>query len=224
MFNSFCFSSDEALSRRADLILFPHPFKKRSRAKEVAMIREMGRLASVLFSIPTELIDAGISGDIDTPSLAIQKWELQCDNNSVAAFLDEKLVPMPGNELLQSVAFRAYQDYCHGNGLSKPVSNRRFGKELEAATAQVGLTLERKDCNRGKMLIGFELRKDLEDTPTTTERLKSQAQESLENCAKTSPPVVKKVVKKEAGTTVYQESGDSGDNFQQLSDYRAGEN
>jgi len=32
------------------------------------------------------------------------------------------------------------------------------------------------------------------------------------------------VVKKEAGTTVYQESGDSGDNFPQLSDYRAGEN
>ncbi|MDB9519817.1 DUF3854 domain-containing protein [Roseofilum reptotaenium CS-1145] len=189
VFNSFCFSSDEALNRRADLILFPHPFKKRSRAKEIAMMREMGRLASVLFSIPTELVDAGISGDMDTPSLAIQKWELQCENNSVAAFLDEKLVPVPGHELLQSEAFRAYQDYCYANGLSKPVSNRRFGKELEVATTQVGLTLERKDCNRGKMLIGVALRKNTEnaDAPTTTQRLKSQAEESLENCAKTSP-------------------------------------
>ncbi len=286
VFNKPCFGSDPAIDRRADLILFNNIIKKRSRAKEVAMMREIGALASVLLSIPTELIDMGISGEIDTSLLAIQRWELECDNNSVAAFLDEMLVPMPGYRLLQKTAYTMYQFYCSENGMNNRVTNRSFGKKMEEAATQAGIPMERIDGRGGKILVGFDVRvehgknqkhvfartvtqemrfqagidayKSRKTSPssphsppkpsqgkgsnsqnyhhnittsgdiiTTDEGRNAPKSEGQENASgkrvvKTSPPVVKKVVKKEPETTIYQESGDNGDNFEQFPKYRAG--
>jgi len=231
----------KAIGSRTCLVEFNRPIRERNGDVELLMQNEASQLTYIALSLSKSEVDQAIkgTGDYQVASCQSKRWEMECETNSVAAYLDECLVAMPGNEIGQKEAYQSYRTYCQDSGVLA-VAQKEFWKRLSAAANFVGLSIERRRIGAGQKLRGVAKREEVRDlsTPTFFQQLEVQEKQKMatHSTYSTQPSqgkgseqhpnqhcVESSVESEGAETTVYQESVECVESSSNPSSYHAQE-
>lgn len=132
--NNPIFAGDTTgIERRLCLLLFNKkiPSHLRNPKLEKLMEEEIPGLVSVALSLGDLEVTAAIKGigEAIIPAFKAHEWEMKTHTNTVAAWLNEKVVYDPGHESRTGDLYKNYQEWCQSP--LKPVSHIKFPKELE---------------------------------------------------------------------------------------------
>ena len=187
----FVGGSSSAIARRKIEISFNAVVPASQRCDINAKFQdELSAFTRYLLNLDNEWITQVLRNQQGFGSLTADTWDKQCQNDSIAAWLDEWVIFDPsfsvpvGNQKAgleeQNECFTLYQSYtlyCMRNGYL-PKATRRFSADLLEMGTVLNQTWKKVHTRHGKKIQGLRLRNSELDVniPTYTEILESQNQ------------------------------------------------
>ncbi|MBP0011386.1 DUF3854 domain-containing protein [Roseofilum sp. Belize Diploria] len=155
----------KALERRLCLVEFDAPIINRNPLAEELMMREIPQLTYCALAMNPQAVDNIIRGvgEFAIADFKAKEWELLCEESSVAAFVEDKIVPAESDEFIkQGELYQHYVTYCEMNGL-KPMATNRFGSKLTEMCDFLGWKAKSVKRKTGKFFFGIDYRGDCSD-------------------------------------------------------------
>lgn len=148
---------------------------------------ELAAFTNYLLSLPDEWVERTLKGIGDVPEINLQFWENKIREDSIAGFLNDKLIcdpttqtPIGDKAEAEGTLYAAYVDYCKAQGHS-PKANKNFSPDLiELCQTLLGWEIKKIHARTGKFIQGLRLRKpNLDDHIGTWDfELRSQCDDS----------------------------------------------
>jgi putative DNA primase/helicase len=163
--NSPIFAGDTSgLDRRMCLVSFQNkvPSYKRNAAIEQLLENELTALTSVALTLQDSEVTQTLRGigDSEIPEFKREEWLLKCQLNSIAAWINERVVYDPEHVEYVSILFDDYRTYCGESG-QKPFTLQNFSANLLQICLDLlgwdGVSKGRK--TQGIFIKGIRLRK-----------------------------------------------------------------
>ncbi|MDJ1169678.1 phage/plasmid primase, P4 family [Roseofilum sp. BLCC_M154] len=165
-----------AIKRRLCLVEFNRPIPLRNHMVEQLMLREIPQLTYCALRIAPQKCDEIIRGlgAYEIPEFNLLQWKMETQENSVAEFLDHKIVAAPGIQVETKSLYALYQTFCEETG-QKPAAQNKFTARLITAANHVGWDASYGRNKRGSYTIGLILRDEEahREVPTPTEILET---------------------------------------------------
>lgn len=136
---------------------------------------ELAGFTNHLLSLSNDWIERTLKGIADIPEISLQFWENKIREDSVAGFLNDRLIcdpsaqtPIGDKEDSLGTLYAAYVRYCNDQGHS-PRANKNFSPDLlELCQTVLGWAVEKIHTRSGKFIKGLRLRDPLMDTSIGT--------------------------------------------------------
>lgn len=170
------------IDRRWSLVQFDKPLPARDTAVERQMQAEVGVLISLALAMPktqvTDLIKGTGEGII--PDFKRQQWLHKTDNDSIALFMEEMLVPATADQYLMlggkgddpSSLYGAYLKMCDENNARNVYTKNNFRGHLLELCREVGWDLVRESrCGTGWRVYGLRIRAFNDENPRISDWL-----------------------------------------------------
>lgn len=171
--NSDVFRGDtQGISRRICLIAFSNsiPTHQRNHQIETLLEQEIDMIINLALSMSNERVAELINnaGKGNNSEAEDYLWQQKCQDDSVAAWIDECISYDPNAEAYvgskNSATDRLYPNYlryCQANNLH-PVSVNKFSPEIEKLCSELDWNIERKRDSQGQKIRGLEIKTQLE--------------------------------------------------------------
>lgn len=122
--NGSIFAGDTSgIPERQCILIFDNQISEKTRSPlfEERLHRDIDKLLAVALTMPDDEIDARIKGlhDGNAEMYRQREWELKCDVNGVAAFIEEYLKPSKDGFIASAELFEKYNEYCDATKYGK---------------------------------------------------------------------------------------------------------
>ena len=147
---------------------------------------ELAAFTNYLLSLDDAWVEKTLRGVMDVPEVGAQFWESKIREDSIAGFLNDKLILDPLAQVsigdspnAENTLYQAYHQYCADQG-HKPQAVKNFSPNLiECASVILGWQVEKAHTKIGKIIKGLRLRtKADEHIPTYDYELQSRCTKS----------------------------------------------
>jgi len=126
---------------------------------------ELAAFTNYLLSLDDAWVENILRGVMDIPEIGVQFWESKIREDSVAGFLNDKLILDPFAQVsigdspnADGTLYQAYHQYCADQG-HKPQAVKNFSPNLiECAGTILGWQIEKAHTKIGKIIKGLRLR------------------------------------------------------------------
>lgn len=175
--NSPVFSGDTSgLDRRLCMVRFdnPIPAHRRSSAVEKAIEAELSALTSVVLSMDDTGVTEAVKGigSAHIPAFRVHEWSMKCQTDTLAAFIDERLIYSPGDAIHVDDLFKPYLAHVSESNAKGAYKLQTFSPRLLELTNWLEWDCEKKRHAHGVKIWGIRLRTDADDhTPYVGETL-----------------------------------------------------
>ena len=151
---------------------------------------ELAAFTNYLLSLDDAWVENTLRGVMDIPEIGAQFWESKIREDSVAGFLNDKLIldlfaqtSIGDSPNAEGTLYQAYHQYCADQG-HKPQAVKNFSPNLiECASTILGWQIEKAHTKIGKIIKGLRLRtKDDEHIPTYDYKLQSRCAKPGDGC------------------------------------------
>jgi putative DNA primase/helicase len=168
------------VDRRISLLQFDNPIPVRDSGMEQKMQEEVGILISLALSMDCVQVKNLIAG-VDSgysPDIKRLTWLHKTDNDSVAMFVEEMLVPAPQNEYVMlggkgddaKSLYGAYLKMCEENDGRSNYTRNNFKKHLIEICHEIGWVQVRETrCGPGFRVYGVRLRTENDNSPRVSD-------------------------------------------------------
>jgi putative DNA primase/helicase len=168
------------VDRRISLLQFDNPIPVRDSGMEQKMQLEVGILISLALSMDCVQVKNLIAG-VDSgysPDIKRLTWLHKTDNDSVAMFVEEMLVPAPQNEYVMlggkgddaKSLYGAYLKMCEENNARSTYTKNNFRNHLLEICREVGwLKVRESRCGTGWRVYGVRLRTENDNSPRVSD-------------------------------------------------------
>ena len=145
---------------------------------------ELAAFTNYLLSLDDAWVEGILRGVMDVPEVGAQFWESKIREDSIAGFLNDKLILDPLAQVsigdspnAEGSLYQAYHQYCSDQG-HKPQAVKNFSPNLiECASVILGWQVEKAHTKIGKIIKGIRLRsKGDEHIPTYDYELRSRCE------------------------------------------------
>jgi putative DNA primase/helicase len=181
--NSNPFVGDTAgIDRRLSLVQFDKPLLARDTGVERQIQSELGVLISLALAMPQSQVEGLIkgTGDEAIPDFKRQIWLHKTENDSIALFMEEMLVPankdtytiLGGKGDDSSSLYGAYVKMCDENNTRNPFTKNNFRSHLLELCREAGWdTVRESRCGSGWRVYGVSIRGVNDDIPRISDYL-----------------------------------------------------
>lgn len=194
------FGDTVGIDRRLSLVQFNIPLPAMDTAVERKMQAEVGVLISLSLSMPKTQVEALIrgTGDGAIPDFKRQTWVHKTENDSIALFMEEMLIPASDNTYTMlggkgddaTSLYGAYVKMCEENNSRNTFTKNNFRSHLIELCREVGWSSVRESrCGAGWRIYGISLRGTCDDTPRISDYL-AGVQTQGNECRPSVDPVV----------------------------------
>ena len=170
------------IDRRLSLVQFDNPLPARDTEVEQKMQAEVGVLISLALSMPKTQVSALIKGTGDgaIPDFKRQTWVHKTENDSIALFMEEMLIPasegtytmLGGKGDDATSLYGAYVKFCEENNSRNTFTKNNFRSHLIELCREVGWDSVRESrCGAGWRIYGISIRGTYDDTPRISDYL-----------------------------------------------------
>jgi putative DNA primase/helicase len=151
---------------------------------------ELAAFTNYLLSLDDAWVENTLRGVMDIPEIGAQFWESKIREDSVAGFLNDKLIldvfaqtSIGDSPNAEGTLYQAYHQYCADQG-HKPQAVKNFSPNLiECASTILGWQIEKAHTKIGKIIKGLRLRtKEDEHIPTYDYELQSRCAKPGDGC------------------------------------------
>ena len=126
---------------------------------------ELAAFTNYLLSLDDAWVENTLRGVMDIPEIGAQFWESKIREDSVAGFLNDKLIldlfaqtSIGDSPNAEGTLYQAYHQYCADQG-HKPQAVKNFSPNLiECASTILGWQIEKAHTKIGKIIKGLRLR------------------------------------------------------------------
>ena len=157
---------------------------------------ELPAFTNYLLSLDDAWVENILRGVMEIPEIGVQFWESKIREDSIAGFLNDKLILDPLAQVsigdspnADGTLYQAYHQYCSDQG-HKPQAVKNFSPNLiECASVILGWQIEKAHTKIGKIIKGLRLRtKADEHIPTYDYELHSRCAKPGDGCGDGSEP------------------------------------
>lgn len=185
------FGSDNSsgMSRRTIAIPFNAVVARSSRCDLNAKFQPcLPAFTNYLLSLDPDWISTRLREVQDIPEISLQFWENQMRENSIAGFLNDKLIydstasTLVGDSKEKTdTLYGAYYAYCEAQGHRAQAVKNFSPNLMELATTVLGLPLKKEHTKVGNVILGLRLRDAFDDHLATYDyELRSRCQNAGE--------------------------------------------
>ncbi len=186
-FPIFGADNSSGMSRRTIAVPFNAVVAKNARRNlDNDFAPELPAFTNYLLSLDDAWVEGILRGVMEIPEIGIQFWESKIREDSIAGFLNDKLILDPlaqvsigDSPYADGTLYQAYHQYCSDQG-HKPQAVKNFSPNLiECASVILGWQIEKAHTKIGKIIKGLRLRtKADEHIPTYDYELQSRCAKS----------------------------------------------
>ena len=184
------------IDRRLSLVQFDKPIPVRDTAIERKVQQEIGTIISLALSMSQQQVTSLIkgTGEGTIPDFKRQQWLHKTENDSIALFMEEVLVPTSADRYLllgakgddPSSLYGAYMRMCDENNTRNLFTKNNFCSHLLETCREVGWTEVKKIRGEsGWRVYGVAIRDISDNSP----RISDCLAEGLFSCRPCKPPV-----------------------------------
>ncbi|MEG4304875.1 phage/plasmid primase, P4 family [Microcoleus sp. D3_18a_C4] len=163
-FPIFGADSGSGMARRTISVPFSAAVGTR-RDLDKEFLPELAAFTNYLLSLDDAWVENTLRGVMDIPEIGAQFWESKIREDSVAGFLNDKLILDPFAQTsigdspnAEGTLYQAYHQYCADQG-HKPQAVKNFSPNLiECASTILGWQIEKAHTKIGKIIKGLRLR------------------------------------------------------------------
>lgn len=136
---------------------------------------ELAAFTNYLLDIPDEFVSETLRTVADSPDVSLQFWQSRIREDSIAAWLDERLIYDPNAQTPYMKLYEDYKDYCQESS-NQAKSKNRFSDELLEMCQSIQWKIEKRRLKHGRVITGLKLRshESYEDYPTYQEQLEEK--------------------------------------------------
>jgi putative DNA primase/helicase len=165
-FPIFGADNSSGMSRRTIAVPFDAVIGRNARRNlDNEFAPELPAFTNYLLSLDDAWVEGILRGVMDIPEIGAQFWESKIREDSIAGFLNDKLILDPlasvsiGDSLnADGTLYQAYHQYCSDQG-HKPQAVKNFSPNLfECANTILGWQIEKIHTKIGKVVKGLRLR------------------------------------------------------------------
>jgi len=188
-FPIFGADSGSGMARRTISVPFSAAVGTR-RDLDKEFISELAAFTNYLLSLDDAWVENTLRGVMDIPEIGAQFWESKIREDSIAGFLNDKVIldlfaqtSIGDSPNAEGTLYQAYHQYCADQG-HKPQAVKNFSPNLiECASTILGWQIEKAHTKIGKIIKGLRLRtKDDEHIPTYDYELQSRCAKPGDGC------------------------------------------
>ena len=188
-FPIFGADSGSGMARRTISVPFSAAVGTR-RDLDKEFVPELAAFTNYLLSLDDAWVENILRGVMDIPEIGAQFWESKIREDSIAGFLNDKLIldPLAQTSIgdspnAEGTLYQAYHQYCTDQG-HKPQAVKNFSPNLiECAGTILGWQIEKAHTKIGKIIKGLRLRtKADEHIPTYDYELQSRCAKLGDGC------------------------------------------
>jgi len=163
-FPIFGADSGSGMARRTISVPFSAAVGTR-RDLDKEFISELAAFTNYLLSLDDAWVENTLRGVMDIPEIGAQFWESKIREDSIAGFLNDKVILDPFAQTsigdspnAEGTLYQAYHQYCADQG-HKPQAVKNFSPNLiECASTILGWQIEKAHTKIGKIIKGLRLR------------------------------------------------------------------
>ena len=170
------------VDRRTSMVQFNNPLPARDTEVERKMQAEVGILISLSLSMSRVKVEGLLrgTGDGEIPDFKRRAWLHKTENDSIALFMEEMLIPSPGNTYTMlggkgddaTSLYGAYVKFCEENNSRNAFTKNNFRSHLIELCREVGWDSVRESrCGAGWRIYGISIRGTYDDTPRISDYL-----------------------------------------------------
>ena len=175
--------NSSGMSRRTIAVPFDAVVSRNARRNlDRDFVPELPAFTNYLLSLDDAWVEDILRGVMEIPEVGAQFWESKIREDSIAGFLNDKLILDPLGQVsigdspnAENTLYQAYHQYCLDQG-HKPQAVKNFSPNLiECAAVILGWQVEKVHTKIGKIIKGIRLRtKADEHLPTYDYELRSR--------------------------------------------------
>jgi putative DNA primase/helicase len=177
--------NSSGMSRRTIAVPFDAVVARNARRNlDGDFVPELPAFTNYLLSLDDTWVENILRGVMEVPEVGAQFWESKIREDSIAGFLNDKLILDPLGQVAvgdspnaEGSLYQAYHQYCSDQG-HKPQAVKNFSPNLmECASVILGWQVEKVHTKIGKIIKGIRLRtKADEHLPTYDYELRSRCE------------------------------------------------
>ncbi|MEG4521049.1 MULTISPECIES: phage/plasmid primase, P4 family [unclassified Microcoleus] len=165
-FPIFGADNSSGMSRRTIAVPFDAMVARNARRSLIdEFTPELAAFTNYLLSLDDAWVENTLRGVMEIPEIGAQFWESKIREDSIAGFLNDKLILDPLAQVAigdspnaQDSLYQAYYQYCSDQG-HRPQAVKNFSPNLiECASAILGWQVEKVHTKVGKIIKGLRLR------------------------------------------------------------------
>ena len=149
--------------------------------------RELPAFTSYLLSIPASLVTSTLRNAGSVEAVRCLSWEMAIREDSVAAYLNERLIIDPNGWVASGVMYQDYQAYCTESGLKAKSRNNLVPNLIELANDNLGHSIAQHRTKTERGLRGVRLREPLENDALVTQMTRGDTDD---DAVKPAPSIV----------------------------------
>jgi P4 family phage/plasmid primase-like protien len=139
---------------------------------------ELAAFTNYLLDLPDEFVSETLRTVEDSPEVSLQFWQSRIREDSIAAWLDERLIQDSESTVSISKLYEDYRNFCEKTG-HQFKSQTRFSPELLEVCQSIQWQAGKKKLRQGLAITGFKLRQyeSFEDHPGYETQLEEKVNE-----------------------------------------------
>jgi P4 family phage/plasmid primase-like protien len=139
---------------------------------------ELAAFTNFLLDLPDEFVSETLRTVEDSPEVSLQFWQSRIREDSIAAWLDERLIQDSESTVSISKLYEDYRNFCEKTGHQNK-SLTRFSPELLEMCQSIQWQVSKKKLRQGLAITGFKLRQyeSFEDYPAYETQLEEKVNE-----------------------------------------------
>jgi putative DNA primase/helicase len=158
-FPLFYGETGEGLKRRTILLPMTARVEDKDRRNLQADFEsELAAFTNHLLSIPDEFVSEVLRSLEDSPEVNLYSWQSRLREDSIAAWLDERLIYDSESVVPISKLYEDYRNFCEQTG-HQFKSQTRFSPELLEVCLSIQWQVSKKKHNQGRSITGVKLRR-----------------------------------------------------------------